>query len=191
MSPKTSSCPVFPQPLTKYHLSTCTKPTPGRGLRKCPPHHHHCDQVLPRGWSTRVGMEAAEVAGESRGSQERCCRRTVVWGEARGRQLWGRREPPALRDMARLLDHWPSSGSGQVRAGPGLTQARVRVPRRGRPPGPVAVGWPAALTAWAGGVVAAATAGRPVAGSTAGRVAVALAAASHACGCQPPAAPEL
>lgn len=135
-------------------------------------------------------MEAAEVAGESQGSQERCCQRTV-WGEARGRQLWGRREPPALRDTARLLDHGPSSGSGQVRAGPGLTQARVRVPRRGRPPGPVAVGRPAALTAWAGGVVAAATAGRPVAGSAAGRVAVALAAASHACGCQPPAAPEL
>lgn len=117
MSPKTSSCPVFPQPLTKYHLSACTKPTPGRGLRKCPPHHHHCDQVLPRGWSTRVGMEAAEVAGESRGSQERCCRRTVVWGEARGRQLWGRREPPALRDMARA-------------AGP-LAQLRVRAGQGG------------------------------------------------------------
>lgn len=190
MSPKTSSCPVFLQPLTKYHMSACAKPGPGRGLRKCSPHHRHRDQVSPRGWSPRWAWKQQRWRGKARGAK-RVAARGQCGGEARGRQLWGRREPPALRDTAWLLDHGPGSGSGQVGAGPGLTQARVRVPGRGRPPGPVAVGWPAALTAWAGGVVAAATAGWPVTGSAAGRVAVALAAASHARGCQPSPAPEL
>ena len=42
-----------------------------------------------------MDMEAAEVVGKSWRSHEGCCQRTV-WGEARGRQLWGRREPPDL-----------------------------------------------------------------------------------------------
>lgn len=45
-----------------------------------------------------MGMEAAEGVGKSWGSQEGCCRRTV-WGEARGRQPWGGREPPDLMGL--------------------------------------------------------------------------------------------
>ena len=45
-----------------------------------------------------MDMEAAEVVGKSWRGHEGCCQRTV-WGEARGRQLWGRREPPDLMGL--------------------------------------------------------------------------------------------
>lgn len=97
-------------------------------------------------------MEAAEVwraRGAKRGAARGQC------GEKQGAGSSGvGREPPALRGHGPAADHGPSSGSGQVRAGPGLMQRRVRVPRRGRPPGPVAVGRPGSshsLGRWCGG----------------------------------------
>lgn len=62
---------------------------------------------------------------------------------------------------------------------------------RGGPPGPIAMGWAAALAPWASGVVSAAAAGRPGTGSAAGSMAVALAAASHPSCHQPCPAPKL
>lgn len=91
-------------------------------------------------------------------------------------------------------DQLPAAGEwggwGGVRARR-LTQARVGVPGRGGPPGPVSMGRAAALAAGAGGVMAAATAGGLGAGGTASCVAMALAAAPHSSRCQPCPAPQL
>lgn len=82
---------------------------------------------------------------------------------------------------------WWGEGSDPPR----LTQARVGMLGRGRPPGPVAMGRAAALAPRSGGVMLAAAAGRPGTGGTAGSVAVALAAAPHPCGRQPCGDPQL